>query len=190
MVGATLLGGGARSAYESQSVPLLEYEHDGARSGFDAAGLMQVFTDAVTNSTNEQDARAAIGAYARAVPRSTMPDDDMVAMVRTQLPSLEWPERDLRVTAVDATDGSFVVFDKSSGVELARAIMASCSVPGVGPTTLMDEREFMDGGMRSGTNADVADGYDRVLVIACNREPEARRPQLSPRPSQRSGADL
>jgi len=31
-------------------------------------------------------------------------------------------------------------------------------------------REYMDGGARSVTNADVAAGYDRVLVLACRPE--------------------
>jgi NTE family protein len=169
VVGATLLQGGLTAAFESQAVPVEVDES--ATSTFDVAALMGVFAQAVQNSSGPQEARAAIGEYARSVPDSTMPEELRIGMVASQLPSQDWPEQELRVTAVDATDGSFAVYDHTSGVELARAIMASCSVPGVGPTTRIDGRPFMDGGMRSGTNADVASDCGRILIIACNAEP-------------------
>ena len=170
VVGATLLSGGAEAAFASQSVPI-EFD-ESAMSNFNVAEMMQAFSDAATNSTSEQGALAALGEYARSVPESAMPEEVRLGMVAAQLPSPEWPEGAFRVTAVNATDGAFIVFDATSGVELPRAIMASCSVPGVGPTTLIDGTPYMDGGTRSGTNADVAAGFDRVLVIACSPEPE------------------
>lgn len=171
VVGATLRGDGVHAAFTSQSIPI-EMD-DAAVDAFDVSVFMQVMADAVTNSSGEVSARAEIGTYALAVPRDEAAAAAQVAMVAAQLPSREWPPRALNVTAVDATDGTFRVFDNASDVDLARAIMASCSVPGVGPTTHLEGREYMDGGMRSGTNADVATGYGRVLVIACNVEPES-----------------
>jgi NTE family protein len=169
VVGATLLQGGLEAAYQSQLVPI--EADDSAMSNFNVAEFMGVMAQAAQNSSGPQAARAAIGDYARSVPDSVMPEEMRIGMVASQLPSQEWPQQVLRVTAVDATDGSFAVYDNTTGVELARAIMASCSVPGVGPTTQINGRPFMDGGMRSGTNADVASDCDRVLVVACNAEP-------------------
>ncbi|MEK8105314.1 hypothetical protein NKG94_09235 [Micromonospora sp. M12] len=42
------------------------------------------------------------------------------------------PQRRLLITAVDASSGEFVVFDRDSGVSLVDAVGASCAVPGCG----------------------------------------------------------
>jgi NTE family protein len=39
-------------------------------------------------------------------------------------------------------------------------------VPGIYPPITIDGRRYIDGGMRSGTNADMAKGYDLVVVVA------------------------
>jgi NTE family protein len=70
------------------------------------------------------------------------------------------------VTACDAVTGEFVTFDRTSGVELVDAVAASCSVPGVWPPVTINGRRYMDGGVRSTTNADLAEGYERVLILA------------------------
>jgi NTE family protein len=72
----------------------------------------------------------------------------------------------LRVTAVDAHDGRFEVFDAGSGVQLLDAVGASCAVPGVWPPVSIGGRRYLDGGMRSPANADLAAGYPRVVVVA------------------------
>ncbi|MGW4212058.1 patatin-like phospholipase family protein [Lentzea sp. NPDC004789] len=78
----------------------------------------------------------------------------------------DWPERPLMVTAVDTADGRFVAFDRDSGVPLVRAVASSCAVPLVWPPVTIDGRRYMDGGMRSAANVDLAAGYSRVVVVA------------------------
>jgi NTE family protein len=58
-----------------------------------------------------------------------------------------------------------VVFAKDSNVDLVDAVAASCAVPGVWPPVTIGGRRYIDGGVRSSTNADLAAGCDRVLVI-------------------------
>jgi len=77
-----------------------------------------------------------------------------------------WPDRALRVTAVNAEDGAFAVFDRDSGVPFLDAVAASCAVPLVWPPVTIDGHRYMDGGMRSPANADLAAGYSRVVVVA------------------------
>ena len=77
-----------------------------------------------------------------------------------------WPEGRLWVTAVDAVSGTSVVFDERSGVPLERAVAASCAVPGVFPAVEVGGRRYVDGGLRSIANADLARGHDRVVVIS------------------------
>jgi NTE family protein len=67
---------------------------------------------------------------------------------------------------VDADTGEFATFDSGSGVDLVDAVGASCAVPGVWPPVTINGRRWMDGGMRSPANADLAAGYDRVVVVA------------------------
>lgn len=83
-----------------------------------------------------------------------------------RLTSLEWPERTLLVTAVEAGLGELRVFDGSDDTTLLQAVAASCAVPGVYPPVPVGGATYIDGGARSITNADLAAGCDAVLVLA------------------------
>ena len=48
---------------------------------------------------------------------------------------------------------------------LVDAVAASCAVPCVWPPVTIGGHRYMDGGVRSGTNADLAVGHDVVVVI-------------------------
>jgi NTE family protein len=89
------------------------------------------------------------------------------ATVAARLPGQRWPERAMLITAVNADTGEPVVFDRHSGVELADAVAASCANGfGVPPYGIGDIR-YIDGGYRrSSENADLAAGYERVLVLS------------------------
>jgi NTE family protein len=91
---------------------------------------------------------------------------DRVRVIRSRLPVHEWPERDLRVTAVEVETGRFTVFDRTSDVDLVTAVAASCAVPTVWPPVAIGGRHYIDGGMRSTANVDLAAGADRVVVLA------------------------
>lgn len=91
---------------------------------------------------------------------------DREGVIRSRLPVQGWPDRDLRITAVDAVSGEFTVFTSTSGVDLVSAVAASCAVPTVWPPVQIGGRSYMDGGMRSTANVDVARGADRVVVLA------------------------
>jgi NTE family protein len=91
--------------------------------------------------------------------------DERLTAIKTRLPVLDWPERDLRVTAVDARSGEFRTFGRADGVPLLEAIAASCAVPGVYPPVPIGERSYIDGGARSSANADVARGCARVVAL-------------------------
>ena len=70
------------------------------------------------------------------------------------------------MTAVDARTGQFVVFDAAGEAGLVDAVGASCAVPGVWPPVTIGNRRFVDGGVRSVANADLAAGYQRVVIVA------------------------
>jgi NTE family protein len=85
------------------------------------------------------------------------------ATVAARLPSLCWPERTVLITAVEADTGEPVVFDRHSGVDLVDAVAASCAS---GFAYSIGGRRYIDGGYRRNENADLAAGYERVLVLS------------------------
>jgi NTE family protein len=86
------------------------------------------------------------------------------ATVAARLPSQRWPQRMVRITAVDAHTGEPVVFDRHSGVDLVDAVAASCAS---GLPYRIGNHRYIDGGYRSNAeNADLAAGYARVLVLS------------------------
>jgi NTE family protein len=83
-----------------------------------------------------------------------------------QLPEHEWSKETKLVTnVVDAENGEWTTFDRDSGVSLLLAVAASSAVPGVYPPTTINGRRYIDGGMSSGTNSDLAKGQDLVLIL-------------------------
>lgn len=129
----------------------------------DADALLAGFSAAAAGASSGEEIRRRIGAFALATP--TVDESVRRAAVRGRLLEVHWPDRDLRIPAVDVETGEAVVFDRSSGVDLLDAVAASCAVPGVWPPVTIDGRRYMDGGIRSGTNADLAAAADRILVI-------------------------
>ena len=92
--------------------------------------------------------------------------EERVEVIRSRIQVDAWPDRDLRVTSVEAETGRFRVFDRGSGVDLVHAVAASCAVPLVWPAVTIEGRHYIDGGVRSTANADQAKGCDAVVVIA------------------------
>jgi NTE family protein len=97
--------------------------------------------------------RARIGCWALAA--RTMPEADRRKVFQARLPASDWPARMLKVTAVDARTGHFVVFDSAGEIGLVDAVAASCAVPGVWPPVTIGDRRFMDRSVRSVVNADL-----------------------------------
>ena len=89
--------------------------------------------------------------------------------VAQRIGGLEWSDRDLVVTAIDAATGELVVLGPHGDfpeVSLEDAVNASCAVPCVYPPIPVGGRLLIDGGVRSGANADLAAGCDPVVVLS------------------------
>ncbi len=112
--------------------------------------------------------RRRVGALALAAEKAglTPTEQERIDVIGSRLVNAEWPARTLLTTAVDAETGEFRTFDRDSGVPLVQAVAASCAVPGVYPPVTIDGRRYVDGGMRSAANADLATGYERLVVLA------------------------
>ena len=113
---------------------------------------------------DETRARARLGSAA--LRASSVPESERRRVIESRLRLRTWPERRFLVVAVDADSGEPRVFDASSGVPIADAVAASCAVPLVWPPMTIDGHRYMDGGVRSIANADLATGCERVVVLA------------------------
>ena len=87
------------------------------------------------------------------------------------------------VVAIDAQTGELAAFDRDSGVDLVDAVTASCALPGLVPTHSINGTRYIDGGVRSTDNADLATGYANVVVLS----PLGGRSQTPPEAGQFEG---
>jgi NTE family protein len=76
----------------------------------------------------------------------------------------------LRVVAVDRGNGRRVVFGAPGGPDatVAQAVQASCSVPWIFAPVGIDGREYVDGGVWSNTNLDIAPASRMTQVLCLN----------------------
>ncbi|MFC0029281.1 patatin-like phospholipase family protein [Micromonospora chaiyaphumensis] len=129
----------------------------------DTEKLFADYAAVLTGVSGPQEARRRFGGIALAA--QTVDPALRLAAIDARLPVKEWPDRQLLLPAVDAETGDEVIFTRESGVTLRDAVAASCAVPGIWPPVAIGDRRYVDGGVRSMTNADLAAGADRVLVI-------------------------
>jgi NTE family protein len=89
-----------------------------------------------------------------------------------QLPVLTWPAKPVSIVAVNAETGERRAFDRTSGVSLVDAMIATTASFGSSPAVI-DERYYIDGGYHSSNNADLAVGFDEVIVLSLRAPPWA-----------------
>lgn len=117
----------------------------------------------IAASTDAADMRRRIAAAARERDTSDGEQSRRWREITAQrLPRHDWPDRGLLITALDARTAEPVVFDRGAGVDLVDAVAASTSA--MIPYRIGDDR-YLNGSYRRGENADLARGYDHVLVL-------------------------
>ncbi|MBV8860996.1 MAG: patatin-like phospholipase family protein [Mycobacterium sp.] len=130
--------------------------------GFDA--VAELFLAALSEpDTTVLQKRQRIGQVALVTP--TVAEPVRRGVIAQRLPTQHWPDRVLRITAIDIDAGELVVFDRGSGVDLVDAVAASCAVPGAWPPVTIGERRYMDGGIGSTINLGVADDCGVAVVL-------------------------
>lgn len=102
---------------------------------------------------------------AAALAATTVPAPVRRSVIAARLPSQQWPQRPIWITAVDAATGALVIFDRNSGVDLVDAVAASCAVPGAWPPVEIDARHYIDGGIASSVNLAVAREVDAAVAL-------------------------
>lgn len=178
--------GAAVAAQVASGTPLVELfssqlseETAEIAAELDIASYGAQMAEALKGADSAEEVRRRIGAMA--LTARTPSAESRRQAIAARLPVATWAERRVELTAVDAKTGELEVFTRDSGVDLVDAVAASCAVPGIWPTVDISGRHFMDGGMRSLTNADLAAGRDPVLIIVPSLEqPPAGSPLGEP----------
>lgn len=127
-------------------------------------GITELFLAAMTDpDATLAQKRQRIGAVALAA--DTVAEPMRRNVIAQRLPTHHWPDRVLRLTAIDAATGELVVFNPDSGVDLIDAVAASCAVPAAWPPVTIGDRRYMDGGIGSTINLDVAADCAAAVVL-------------------------
>lgn len=158
---AAQLGSGAALA-ELFARQIADQSHE-IDSGVDIDQISTVFLSALSEPGSPQERLRRIGAIALAT--DTVPEAVRRGVIAHRLPSHDWPDRDLRITAIPVDTGELVVFTPQSGVPLVDAVAASCAVPGAWPPVTIGDRRYMDGGVGSSVNTAAAADCDAVVVL-------------------------
>jgi NTE family protein len=117
----------------------------------------------IAASTDADDLHRRLGASALELDVDASWSERWRATTVARLGDLRWPAQHILITAVDARTGAGVAFGRDSGVDLVDAVAASTSSGA--PFRIADGR-YIDGGYRRNENADLAAGYERVLVLS------------------------
>ncbi|HUR03291.1 MAG TPA: patatin-like phospholipase family protein [Nonomuraea sp.] len=147
---------------ERQTNPALQAPE--LQSGVPMDQLWATLQKIYESTGDPAEQRRKVGAMALAT--DTVSEAERRKVIEARLPVHNWPDRDLVIVAVEAATGEAALFGPGSGVALVDAVAASCAVPGVWPPVTIDGVRYVDGGVRSTTNADLASGYDRILILA------------------------
>jgi NTE family protein len=171
-----LLGTSAGSTVAAQLCSGLSLDELFARQLSDAHGAHEIhpgvsidtitelfLTAMMTPGATKEQKLQKIGDIA--ADTDTVPEAVRRTVIEHRLPSHEWPERTMRVTAIDIATGELVVFDANSGVGLVDSVAASCAVPGVWPPVTIGDRRYMDGGVGSTVNMSAVQDCGSAVVL-------------------------
>lgn len=118
-----------------------------------------------TQSPNPEPIRAEIGKMA--LNAQTVSEEESVSRpVFASFVGRAWPNQ-FRATTVNARTGQLRVWDAFSGAPLERAVAASAAAPLFLPPITIHGDRYIDGGVRSLLNADLAIGSEVVVAVSC-----------------------
>ncbi|MEU1204372.1 patatin-like phospholipase family protein [Nocardia sp. NPDC005825] len=160
VVGAALAGG---------TDPSLLLRRPGTGSGdrpvikFDPVTFGEIFGLLSTPGLDPAEARRRAGV--RALEMNLGDPAEHIDRIGGFVGHADWPQRDLRITAISVATGELQVWTADGKATLPEALASSTAVPGVFPPIPIDGDHYFDGGMRSPINADLAAGAERMLII-------------------------
>ncbi|MFI9275697.1 patatin-like phospholipase family protein [Kitasatospora sp. NPDC052896] len=145
------------------ATPVRPADSDGTPPQVDGRRLGEAFTVLGDAASNPAEAWRRVGRIA--LVAETGPEQAHLDRMRAMVGADQWPDRKLLITALDAETGEQEIFDRASGAPLPSAVAASTAFPGIYPPITINGRRYMDGSLRSATNAGLAVGARTLVVI-------------------------
>jgi NTE family protein len=93
-------------------------------------------------------------------------------IMAAQLPVQAWPAKPVSIVALNAETGARRAFDGASGANLVDVMIATTASFG-SPPALIEGQRYIDGGYHSSNNAELASGFDEVVVLSLRAPPGA-----------------
>jgi NTE family protein len=115
------------------------------------------------------------------LPRGTKSGASLAARMN-EMHSDGWPSEPTWIVAVRSADGRRIVFGRDDvRGDVGQAVQASSAVPGAYMPAKIGEREYVDGGVHSSTNADLTAplGFDLVIVSSVMTATPGNRSRLA-----------
>jgi NTE family protein len=134
---------------------------DETKGSVDTEELMHAAADQQVDDASDHDRMVRFGRLA--LEHDPFPEDLWRANF-AQFADQPFPAN-YACTAIDCESGEFRVWDAAAGAPFDAAVASSCAAPGIFPAVTIDGRRFYDGGVCSATNAQLARGHDKVLVL-------------------------
>ncbi len=156
VVGAALTGGGQLETLGTPRRPRPDTPPPDMERFWEILALRGAGGDA-------RETRRRIGELALAA--ATVDPDSHIARMAALTGVSAWPDADLRITAVDVGTGELRVWTRTGEASLPQALASSTAVPGIFPPIPIAGLIFIDGGMRSALNADLAAGARTVVIM-------------------------
>ena len=159
-VGAQLTSGLSLDELYARQLDGVPYEIPKSLSGVPLAQflLAQLRPGSVINAARR------VGRLAEKARTGSIPERRGVIAAR--LPNHDWPESSLGLVVTDTESGEGRIITWEDGFALIDAVAASCAVPMVWPCVTLGDRLYMDGGIRSTLNLDLAPGSGPVVALA------------------------
>ncbi|EHI98165.1 hypothetical protein CDLVIII_1472 [Clostridium sp. DL-VIII] len=141
----------------------LKYQSQKESPSGNLGSLFEKYDEIATSSKTPKEWIDRMGKLA--IESNTMAESEQLSRIRNTIGDCQWAEA-LRIVAVDLVTSQRVVWGSNSSIELIKAASASSSLPGVWPPTTICSRKYLDGGVHSMENADIAEGASKVLILS------------------------
>ncbi|MFI7001517.1 patatin-like phospholipase family protein [Nocardia sp. NPDC050175] len=100
-----------------------------------------------------------------ALSATTSPEQVRIERMKDLVGVGGWPHPNLLIPTVDIDSGEPKVWRGTDGVPVHQAVTASTAMPGLAAPVTIGAHRYIDGALRNGSNADLAEGMSTLILI-------------------------
>ncbi|MFC9438880.1 patatin-like phospholipase family protein [Nocardia sp. NPDC057030] len=95
----------------------------------------------------------------------TSPERERIERMKVLVGEGDWPHPQLLIPTVDIDSGEPKVWRATDGIPVHQVITASTAMPGLAAPVTIGAHRHIDGALRNGSNADLAEGNSTLILI-------------------------